>query len=62
MNGKCEIHRNQIQPVFYGTQQCVKVWKDLVERYFKYYPETKSVTDEQIWESLYTPDSRRAGV
>jgi hypothetical protein len=25
MNGKCEIHRNQIWPVFYGTQQCVKV-------------------------------------
>jgi hypothetical protein len=62
MNGKCEIHRNQTQPVFYGTQQCVKVWKDLVERYLKYYPETKSVTDERIWESLYTPDSRRAGV
>jgi len=41
MNGKCEIHRNQ--PVFYGTQQCVKVWKYLVERYFNYYPETKSV-------------------
>jgi len=47
MNGKCEIHGNQTWPVFYGTQQCVKVWKDLVERYFNYYPETKSVTDEQ---------------
>jgi hypothetical protein len=45
MNGKCEIHGNQTQPVFYGTQQCVKVWKDLVEQYFNYYPETKSVTD-----------------
>jgi hypothetical protein len=26
MNGKCEIHHNRIWPVFYGTQQCVKVW------------------------------------
>jgi hypothetical protein len=23
----------------------MKVWKDLVERYFNYYPETKSMTD-----------------
>jgi hypothetical protein len=53
-------------PVLYGTQQCVKVWKDLVERYFNYYPETKSVTDGRqdgrTWGSLYTSDSRRAGV
>ena len=28
------------------TQQCVKVWKYLVERYFNYYPETKRVTYE----------------
>jgi hypothetical protein len=45
MNGIYEIHRNQTWPVFYVTQHCVKVWKDLVERYFNYYPETKSVPD-----------------
>jgi hypothetical protein len=33
----------------------VKVRKDLVERYFNYYPETKSVTDRWTWASLYTP-------
>jgi hypothetical protein len=31
MNDKSEIHRNQIYPVFYGTQQCVKVWKKLAD-------------------------------
>ena len=62
MNGKCEIQRNQTWPVFYGTQQCVKVSKDLVEWFFNYYLETKSVMDERTWGSLYTPDSRRAGV
>ena len=62
MNGKCEIHRNQTQPVFYGTQQCMKVWKDLVERYFNHYPETKSVTDGRTWRSLYTPDSLSGGI
>jgi hypothetical protein len=30
MNDKSEIHRNQTWPVFYGTQQCVKIGKDLV--------------------------------
>ena len=40
------------------------VWKfeDLIERYFKYYPETKSVMDEH--EDPYippSPDYRRAG-
>jgi hypothetical protein len=46
----------QTWPVFYGTQPCVKVWKDLVERYFNYYPETKSVTNRHE-ETLYTPNS-----
>jgi hypothetical protein len=48
MNGKCEIHRNRTWPVFNGPQHCVKVWKDLVERYFNYYPETKNVTDGRM--------------
>jgi len=35
----------------------------LVEWYFNYYPEIKSVTDGWTWGSLYTPsDSRRARV
>ena len=60
MNGKYEIHRSQT----YSTQQCVKDWKDLVERYFHYYPQTKSVMDGQTdgHEDPYIPsDSRRAG-
>ena len=58
MNGKCEISRNQTLPVFYGTQQCVK---DLVERYFNYYPETKSATDGRTRGSLYTPRLSSSG-
>jgi hypothetical protein len=31
MHDKGEIHRNQNHPVFYGTQQCVKVEHNTVD-------------------------------